>query len=184
MESLRVMAIGLIGGFLGGMLSSKLATVRPVQAESSSVRAQRFELVDEAGKLISAWGRYDSDDALIFFDEQGRQRAEFGFSRSSQTHMLIFRGADARLRVTLTSDLRGKSALNLGDEERESRVLLGYIGDDSPSPNSDAWGLLLPKNGALSDWMSIGVSKDPVTGVQSARISALDRNGNRWHAPR
>ncbi len=184
MESLRVMAIGLTAGFLGGMLSSKLATVRPVQAESSSVRAQRFELVDESGKLVSAWGRFDGKDALFFFDEQGRQRAEFSFSRSSQTHMLIFRGADSRLRVTLTSDLRGKSALNLGDEELESRVLLGYIGDDSPSPNSDAWGLELPKNGVLSSWAGIGVSKDPVSGTQRAYISVLGPNGKMWHAPR
>ena len=184
MESLRVMAVGLIAGFLGGMLSSKLATVRPVQAESSSVRAQRFELVDEAGKLISGWGRNDGNDALIFFDEQGRQRAVFGFSRSPQSHMLIFRGADFRLRVALTTDLRGKSALNLGDEELESRILLGFLPDDSPSLNSDAWGLVLPKNGVLSSWAGIGVSKDPVSGTQRAYISVLGSNGKMWHAPR
>ncbi|HWQ90352.1 MAG TPA: hypothetical protein VN673_01680, partial [Clostridia bacterium] len=189
----RVVAISILAGASFGVaVATTLAKVVTAKADAATVRAQSFELVDAEGKVIATWGRMDNDRAaLTFFDEMGRPRAELGVSLKRASQRLVFWDADQRIRIALTTDANGKPALNMGDESRESRVLLGYLAEGSPpnalsstKPHSDAWGLVIPKMGALSAWASIGVLRDPASGVEAGAISLMDASGKTWRLPR
>jgi hypothetical protein len=89
--------LGLLTGFLGGRLAAP-----PAPAAGSVMRAQHFQLVDQAGQMRGRLG----------VDEHGAAR-------------LTLFGPDGALpRVSLAAHPQGGAELELGDDQRQSAVVL------------------------------------------------------------
>ena len=89
--------LGLLTGFLGGRLAA------PAPPEAGAVmRAQRFQLVDQAG----------------------RQRGRLGVDEPGAARLALFGPDGALPRVSLAADPQGGAELELGDDQRQSAVVL------------------------------------------------------------
>ena len=181
----RFIPIPLIAGLVGGVLAVRLFPPRVEAAEPNTVRATRFELVDKAGKVKAFLGYDGTESVIAFLNRDGKIRTKLGMSPDLGYQMLTFLGADGRSRVSITTDTDGKPALNMGDENSESRVLLGFVPNDAPSPKDDAWGLVFRQPGKFSDWAHIGTLRDATSGKIHASISISREDGRIiWSAPK
>jgi len=181
----RLIAIPLMAGLLGGVLAVQLSPSKVEAAQPNIVRATRFELVDESGKVKAFLGYDGTESVIAFLNRDGKIRVKLGMSLELGDQILTFLGTDGRSRVTITTDAYGKPSLNMGDESSESRILLGFIPNDTPSPQDDAWGLVLLQPGKFSDWAHIGTLRDPRSGKLRASIAISREDGKIiWSAPK
>ena len=89
--------LGLLTGFLGGRLAAP-----PVPEAGAVMRAQLFQLVDQAG----------------------RPRGRLGVDEHGAARLTLFGPDGALPRVSLAATPQGGAELELGDDQRQSAVLL------------------------------------------------------------
>jgi len=89
--------LGLLTGFLGGRLAAP-----PVPEAGAVMRAQLFQLVDQAG----------------------RPRGRLGVDEHGAARLALFGPDGALPRVSLAATPQGGAELELGDDQRQSAVLL------------------------------------------------------------
>jgi hypothetical protein len=89
--------LGLLAGFLGGRLAAP-----PAREAGAVMRAQHFQLMDQAGQVRGRLG----------VDEHGAAR------------LTLFGPDGARPRVSLAAHPQGGAELELGDDQRQSAVVL------------------------------------------------------------
>ena len=92
--------LGLLTGFLGGRLAAPPAPA-PAAGAGAVIRAQQFQLVDQTGRMR---GRLEVD--------------EYGAAR------LALFGPEGGPRVSLAATSQGGAELELGDDQRQSAVVL------------------------------------------------------------
>ena len=94
----RNIVVGIVavaGGFVGSALHDR---IRP---RATTIRAERFEVVEPSGRLASYWGS-DADPniktqkgtLLIFLDPHGVRRCQIGSRASDYSPELLFCGID------------------------------------------------------------------------------------------
>lgn len=177
LKDIWALSLAAACGFLGGTAANPSKQAKA--AAPDTVRAARFELVDQSGHPISVWERDHQGRAVLAFEgKHGNQTIVLGL-RPDASPFLDMEGPDGRPHMTLRLDARGRPLLGMGDESWEGRVLLGFVAPDTPS-KSDDWGLLFraPGSGTLA---SIGVVSDS-TGARSGGLFVRTGTGEVWHA--
>jgi hypothetical protein len=137
--------IGLIAAFLAGSLGGLLANLftsrRPQAATPHVLRANRFELVDESGKLrgvIDCEGVKQPPIRMLGSD--GHIAVDIGVVPTGSSY-LILNGADGSSRVAFKMGFGDKPVLIMGDRTSPTKLVLGSVNSDFPDPKSDTWAL-------------------------------------------
>jgi hypothetical protein len=91
--------IGLVAGFIGGRFAPHPT---PTPAPAALMQAQAFKLVDQAG----------------------RDRGVLGIDADGAARLALFGPDAAQPRVSLAAHLQGGAELELGDDQRQSAVVL------------------------------------------------------------
>ena len=175
------LALASLFGFIGGTVQTWL---RPAQtAAPAVVRATRFELVDDSGRLISFWG-FDGRKHLVFtFLDKGRNDlATLGLS-SGNAPFLDLVGKDGKSRLILQLFGDDRPLLAMSDGHYEGRIMLGFIQPDTPTPTDD-WGLFFrtPQEGG-PNLVRIGMFRRDLHGRASGIIAVSDASGKTFGAP-
>jgi hypothetical protein len=133
-----------------------------------TLRAELFQLVDEAGTVRAALGTKDGAVGLAFFDSKGKSRASFG-TLSSGEASLILMDAEQRGRLAMMTHDESVS-LQLGDGKGRTRFRC-YTNDDGAS------GLIFQEDNQSQRFL-VGIMPD-------GRALAFFRDGERivWTAP-
>lgn len=85
-DALMVM-VALVAGLVGGVVSSELLRGTPIFVQKAPqlgkvLQAERFEVVDQAGKTLAALGTApDGSPNLTLFDQAGKLRAALGHAK-------------------------------------------------------------------------------------------------------
>jgi hypothetical protein len=152
-----VVATASLAGFLGGALATRILPTSTERRADTVVRARSFEMVDEAGHVISFWGidkkHYPvlafrsaeppfetpvSEERSAGLDDPLNQRTAIGVIGNRP--FLLFRVTDGTTRMGLTLTSWGKPVL-LMEDETGPRVRLGLHGSDTPGPEDNDWAL-------------------------------------------
>ena len=98
-------------------------------------------------------------------DQHGRMAAELS------DRGLDLLGQDGRVRATLRLAYNDKGVLGFSDAKSEGRVVLGFIGTDTPSDSDDDWGSVIhgPEMGMLAYLVTTGQGKASVLGVTNEK---------------
>jgi hypothetical protein len=159
-------------GFAAGGLSTRIYSNKIQQV--TTLRAERFELVDAGGSVKAFWGHEASgDEVLAFEDATNRSVATIGVRSKGgeRSPFLDFAGRDGKSRAKLELGWMDRPIFGLSDEKWEGRVLLGFIENDSPSPDDDNWALWFRH----PDDASIGTMRDPINGSVSGTLILSDQ---------
>lgn len=159
MKPILTIAAALIAGFLGGMLGSRIPRVGDQSQKEGVVRAHSFELVNEAGQVISYWGVDGGQNLVLTFGSRGlssgsalpgrppgdlkgmdNQLTTIGL-QGNDMPLLKMSGADRKTRVRLYLSPYGKPFL-LMEDETGPRVSLGIEQSDTPGPDDNDWSLV------------------------------------------
>lgn len=181
--NIRILLLAAIVGFLGGLAGNVVRT-GGAEAQPTTLRAERFELVDASGAPVAFWGPDEGQKiVLAFIEHNGNQLAALGVE-SGPTAFMDFKGRDGKTRfaVQLRNPLE-KPSLVLSDNTYEGRVMFGFIPFDAPSPEDDDWALVFRPPHSEVGIASLGVLKDHVKQDRYATIRLLGRNGKVWSAP-
>jgi hypothetical protein len=184
METLRrllTFSIAVFIGFLGGAVFTQRHVADA--AAPQTIRAHRFELVDDSGKVLGAWGRESNGEtALSFLGSNAKPLAALGVD-SGQTPFLTLSGTDGRMRADLRVGWGERPFLAMSDEKWAYRVKLGFIGSDMPpTPEDENWGLVFNAPGRRR-LAAIGYWKDYSKGTVNGGILVRDSEGKAWRAP-
>jgi hypothetical protein len=170
--------LSCIFGVIGGYSYSHWQV--PQARGIPTIRASRFELTDSTGKVVAFWGTDRGNNTVLAFlqtpvkesgpeevkppAEQTRftgQNPNEAFAvgiLSSQVPFMNILGRDGNTRALLYLTQQQKPILNMADERHESRLELGFISNDAPSPADDDWALRF----RAPDVAGIGSMKDTV----------------------
>ena len=92
--SMRTAFIALIGGWIGGLLSSTMLQGHPVLAEQAlptTVTAQEFRVVERDGTLRTIIGMQpDGTSGATFYDPHGNIRAEIGVNAAGVSELALY----------------------------------------------------------------------------------------------
>jgi hypothetical protein len=158
MKQVIVIAAALLAGLIGGILGTRLTHTGDRYLAERVVRARSFELVDEAGKVISFWGVDKREYTVLAFrgpesvsraepatnqrspglEDPLNQRTAIGVMADSP--FLTFRAPDGKVRMSLWLSPWQKPLLSM-DDETGPRVRLGINHSDSPSAADNDWAL-------------------------------------------
>ena len=156
MKHSALVVAALVAGFAGGLLGS-LVIQRREAGPVGIIRARRFELVSQEGKVISFWGIDKGQNAVLAFgsywpgppppgrprwlnpDNPEEQRLAIGVV--DDLPFMHQSGADGKTRVRLYLSLDGKPML-LMEDETGPRLSLGIVQSDAPSPEDNDWALI------------------------------------------
>jgi hypothetical protein len=155
-----VIVAALLAGFVGGVFGTLVMPTRKQPNPEQVVRARSFELVDEAGRVMSYWGVDKFNNAVLAFgsnwpptpagggvlpghprlrlDDPDNQRAVIGVIGDAP--FLHLSAADGKTRVRLYLSSYGKPFL-LMEDESGPRVALGIDQSDTPGPQDNDWAL-------------------------------------------
>jgi hypothetical protein len=98
------------------------------------MRAERFELVDSAGKATAVLTA--DPDGLAIRDPQGKVRAIFGMAPDRAPALGLLDGSGwARISMDMTSD--GSAELSVGTKSGKAVAHLGVLSDGTPSLSLD-----------------------------------------------
>ena len=115
-----VIIFALIGGMMGGIISSLFITGLPAFAEKSSLNrlksigAEKFVVTDKDGDIRAVFGLVEEAPALMMF---GRD--------DSLPRLIIFDSKMCRAELSLRAN--GEPSLNLYDEKGTMRTALGTV---------------------------------------------------------
>jgi hypothetical protein len=157
MKTILLIAGALIAGFVGGMAGSR-AISSSDQIPKQVVRARSFELVNEAGQVISYWGIDKGGNLVLTFGSRGpiersglkgrpvldlremdNQLTTVGL-QGNDLPLLYMHGADGKTRVRLYLRDDNKPTL-LMEDETGPRLGLGIEPSDTPGPDDNDWSL-------------------------------------------
>ena len=115
-------ALSMLTGLLGGLVSSWLFVGTPVFAQKTEVadiiRARSFELVDKDGKLRAGLGLSDyGGPSLFLYDKNGKNRAGLGLADG--VPILMIRDKDGKTRAGLGLSDDGGPRLELYDKDEK-----------------------------------------------------------------
>jgi len=186
-----IFVIAIAGGFLGSSLHER------VSADSDVVRAKRYEVIGQSGKVLSYWGP-DSNPGLqseipkgvllVFMDPDGVRRAQIGSSIGNYAPELLFYGRQGPSEGGPRSpEPRFRIGLGYNDDPlltmldgRARRVLLGAYHGDAPSAQEDDWRIaFLSRTGAAAYLGTHGVN----SGRSQAFATVRDDKGLSWSLP-
>ena len=180
LRQLLTFSIAVFIGFLGGAVFTQRHTADA--AAPQTVRATRFELVDDSGKVLGAWGRESNGEtALSFLGRDAKPLAAFGVN-SGRKPFLTLSGSDGRMRADLSVGWGERPILAMSDEKWEHRVKLGFLASDAPSLEEETWGLVFTAPGRRI-LAGIGYGKDYTKGTLNGQISVRNSEGKTWRAP-
>jgi hypothetical protein len=171
---------GLAGGWVSRFVAPRGADIR-----LTTVKAERFELVDSNGKVVAFLGSGEHQDTgLIFLDEKMRQRAKFGVWADSGTPQMIMSGDDGKERFSIQmSRLDDRPMIMLRDHER-TRIRLGFEQNDVPGPKDENWALRFYRpDGSEEDLAGIGMYRDLDDKMQGFTY-ARAKDGHKWSEPK
>lgn len=129
-----IVTLALLGGFVGGTLSSRLFAPSPAvaQPEPGVVAAHAFVLLDRDARPRAGLSLLpDGQSGVGFLDGDGTLRALLGFGASSTTGLaLLDQEGTPRALLALSPD--GTPALVFSDKDGEARAALGLQTDGTP----------------------------------------------------
>ncbi len=177
----------LISCLFGALGAYAYLRFQPPTERANAVRASRFELTDENGKVLGFWGIDRGNNAVLAFIpktarssgtiEHSSGQARFTFQNpneafavglmSTDAPFMNLLGKDGRSRALLYLTEQQKPVLHMSDGLSESRLLLGFVDNDAPSTRDDDWALLFRG----PDVAGIGSIKDPANGKQRGYLS-------------
>jgi hypothetical protein len=192
LKNFGVAVMGLGSGFLGGVAHDR------VQSGKDVMRAQRFEVVSGAGKILSYWGT-DSNPLipvttpkgviLVFLDHEGVRRCEIGSQPGGFAPELKFYDRLGPSEVKTTNPVpqpRFSVALFDNDDPElamrgrdDWRVTLGAEHGDVFDPGEDTWSLRI-RGGATSEAIVTGYKS--FTGRYGAGVLVRDLEHS-WTMP-
>jgi hypothetical protein len=150
----RYFVVGMIavaGGYLGSHLHHMITS------ESTTIRAERFELVGRTGRVLSYWGpdadRNSDTDArkgtiLVFLDSDAARRLQLGGDSSDSPHLLFYdkdgptdtpKRYDARPRFQLQLGPTGSPVVHMRGSNGD-QVLFGAHYGDADGEQELGWG--------------------------------------------
>jgi hypothetical protein len=148
-----VALVAVAGGFVGSVLHDL------IKAKSTTVRAERFEVVESSGRLVSYWGP-DADPhipsttpkgaILVFVDPHGVRRCQIGSRVGDCGPELLFYDSDgppakpqqnsAQPRLSIGLGSTGSPTLNMHGHDGDRMDLGAMYGDVDGEPEL-GWGL-------------------------------------------
>lgn len=158
MKQLFLIAAALFAGFVGGMFGTRVSRTSERPSPEQVVRAHKFELVDETGKVISFWG-VDRDNYAVLaigsywpkgygpggptnsppgVENPRNQRARLGVAGDSP--FLDLRGSDGETRMMVNLSIYDKPIIWMADETGR-RLFLGVQQSDTPGRDDNNWAL-------------------------------------------
>lgn len=183
--------LSCVFGVFGGYLYSRWQTSQT--PKTMTVRASRFELTDSSGKVLAFWGTDRANNTVLAFlqtsaGEGGPQELKFPAEQtrftgqnpdeafavgilSTRLPFLNILGKDGKSRALLYLTQQQKPIFNMADEHSESRLELGFISNDAPSPEDDDWALRF----RAPDVAGIGSIRDPTDRKHRGYLS-VERN--------
>jgi len=139
MKHVLVVLTALIAGAVGGGIGTYAVLAHTRGRAESVIRAHRFELIDEAGKTDSFWGRDMAGSEVLAFQGQAdgvsgnrNQQLAIGFQGKGERPFLCFYGSDGHIRVLLDFDDFQRPSLWMSDG-RELGLTLGSARSDTPA---------------------------------------------------
>jgi hypothetical protein len=124
-KTIFTVVISLVAGLIGGVVGQRITSNADVQS-SVVVRANRFELLNGSGKMVSYWG-FSSDferTVLAFQDPSGKERMRIGMTDRSRAPEWVMAGHDGRPRINAIVDGLNSPRIAMSDA-LTSRILLG-----------------------------------------------------------
>jgi hypothetical protein len=178
-------------GAVGGYAYSRLQNPRAVKTEV--VRGSRFELTDTNGRVIAFWGIDRGGNRVLAFlrttapsagpedfklpaeqtpftGQNPNEELALGIL-STEKPFINLLGNDGKSRALLYLTDQQKPILNMADERNESRLGLGFIGNDAPTQADDEWALIFRNPNVAG----IGSMKDSSTRKYRGYLS-VERN--------
>jgi hypothetical protein len=154
-----------------------------------TIRAERFEVIDTSGNVVSSWGPDNrpgipastpKGTLLTFMNAKGQRGCELGSESGSQGPTLSFYDRDGVRRVGLSLTMGDDPILGLSGSKIERAVILGAIkGDVWIDRPGNSWGLTLRSGKAES---TIG-AVEPGGGTHWAGVQVKDEKGRYWNFP-
>ena len=158
MKPVLTVVAALLAGFVGGLVGTRV----PGWSESGPrevVRARSFELVNQAGQVISYWGIDENQELVLSFGSRGlssgsalhgrppldlrardNQLVRIGL-QGDDMPFLQMSGADGKIRASLLLSPDSKPTLSMADETGP-RVSLGIEQSDTPGSDDNDWTLV------------------------------------------
>lgn len=131
--------LALGAGYIGSAVQMRWCH----RIQSGEVRATRFELMDNAGRVVALWATAQGSGAVLAFaDVKGMRLCELGIGGRNGPPFLRLYGKDGKERVTAVLGYDDDPVLLLSDAHR-ARAVLGASHSDAPGPSDDQWGLYL-----------------------------------------
>ena len=181
--------VGIVSGFLGGVAHDR------AQSGKDVVRAQRFEVVSGAGKILSYWGP-DSNPLipvttqkgviLVFLDQASVRRCEIGAQPGPELKFYDkFGPSDVKTANPVPQPRFAVGLFDNGDPELamrsrdDWRVTLGAEHGDVFDPGEDTWSLRI-RGGTTSEAIVTGYKT--FLGRYGAGVLVRDL-GHSWTMP-
>ncbi len=182
----------LAAGFVGGIASTFALRGYTQPRQEQVLRARSFELVDDAGRVISYWGVDDGHNVVLAFGSRPGTLLAEGAPRpvhaphglhnpenqlsaigllGNDSPFLKQRGADGKTRVRLYLSDYAKPFL-LMEDETGPRVSLGINQSDTPGPNDNNWALVFGSD-QEDEIAQIGMATEKVGGTTNVRGTFL-----------
>lgn len=183
--------LSCIFGFIGGYAYSHSQFLQAPRV--TTLRASRFELTDSTGKVLAFWGTDRGNNTVLAFLQTSAGEGNTGAPKfpaeqtrftgqspdeafavgllSTQAPFMNILGKDGSSRALLYLTQQQKPIFNMSDERRESRLQLGFISNDAPTPGDDDWALRF----RAPDVAGIGSMKDPTDHKYRGYLS-VERN--------
>ncbi len=186
-KQFRVLAVlTVVSGFLGGAVSNLALRGAPALAQGGgavheTVRARRFELVDNRGETRAMLATWDYNTLGLFLvDAAGKRRAELTTRDDGGSSLSLFDTGGGR-RVLLGTKAGGFPHLALFDAAGKTRASLVIEADESPVLyTSDAQGTTRARIGRTTSLQANGTF---LTTPEST-ITLYDGDGAiEWQAP-
>jgi hypothetical protein len=178
-----MLVTALLAGLAGGLAPRLLTVPKPSGNRYGTIRATRIELVDESGRVRAFIGTDKGrDTALVFVDDQKRERAVFGLWYGSSIPTLVMRGGDGEDRVTfrLSPRVDERPVILLRDHER-TRVHLGFYENDAPGPQDEEWAIrFCAPYGFEGTLAAVGVQRDPHRDEAYGYVG-IRKDSQTWH---
>ena len=148
------------------------------------LRTTRLELVDGSGQVRAFLGTdKEQDTALVFLDDQKRERIVFGVWASSYTPKMLIEGRDGNDRVALyLSRVDDRPMILLGDHER-TRVHGGFFENDAPGPKDEDWGIRFYEPHNQGTFATLGMRRDWNDDKMTGFVYVKGKDDQRWSQP-
>jgi hypothetical protein len=188
--------VAFLAGLIGGWASRFLPGPAVAEGRYGTVRAQRFELIDESRKPRAFLGTTTDgmkNTALVFLDRQQKEHAAFGVWANTTTPYLLMKGQEGSERFSVKLAYRTERPVIMLRDEKEYRVQLGFLTTDYPSPGDNSWGLTFHNHDSPHATLSgIGMGpelrKVPLSGSHQTMpaakmrgyITVRDDSGKEW----